>query len=86
LDPNHQNAEVVWVQEEPQNMGCWSYIKPRFQTAIRELLMQVEPDFPARPMRYIGRPASAVTATGCYFVHKEEETKLLRDAFAFDTE
>jgi hypothetical protein len=29
-------AELVWVQEEPQNMGAWSYVKPRFDTILRE--------------------------------------------------
>jgi hypothetical protein len=43
---------------------------------------QVEPDFPAKEIRYIGRPASAVTATGCYFVHKEEEQWFLREALS----
>jgi 2-oxoglutarate dehydrogenase E1 component len=80
LVERYPNAEVVWVQEEPQNMGCWSYVKPRFDTAIRELLLQVDPSSPVKEMRYIGRPASAVTATGCYFVHKEEESDFLREA------
>ena len=31
-----QNAELVWVQEEPKNMGAWTYVKPRFDTAMRE--------------------------------------------------
>ena len=29
-------AELVWVQEEPKNMGAWSYVKPRFDTTLRE--------------------------------------------------
>ena len=29
-------AELVWVQEEPKNMGSWSYVKPRFDTILRE--------------------------------------------------
>ena len=29
-------AELVWVQEEPQNMGAWSYVKPRVDTILRE--------------------------------------------------
>ncbi len=51
------NAELVWCQEEPKNMGAWSYIKPRLDTAMRELggpagLQQ-------RHLRFIGRTASA---------------------------
>lgn len=30
-------AEVVWVQEEPKNMGAWLYVKPRLDTSMREL-------------------------------------------------
>jgi 2-oxoglutarate dehydrogenase E1 component len=29
-------VELVWVQEEPRNMGAWSYVKPRFDTVLRE--------------------------------------------------
>lgn len=31
----YPNAEVVWCQEEPKNMGAWSYVKPRLETALR---------------------------------------------------
>jgi 2-oxoglutarate dehydrogenase E1 component len=30
------NAEIVWVQEEPMNMGAWTYVQPRLETALRE--------------------------------------------------
>ncbi len=33
----YANAEVVWCQEEPKNMGAWPYVKPRLDTAMREL-------------------------------------------------
>jgi 2-oxoglutarate dehydrogenase E1 component len=33
---SYPNAEVLWVQEEPKNMGAWAYVKPRFDTAMRE--------------------------------------------------
>lgn len=36
----YSNAEVVWVQEEPKNMGAWLYVKPRLDTAMRELFGQ----------------------------------------------
>ena len=32
----YEKAELVWVQEEPKNMGAWAYVKPRFDTTCRE--------------------------------------------------
>jgi 2-oxoglutarate dehydrogenase E1 component len=29
----YRNAEITWAQEEPKNMGYWSYVKPRIETA-----------------------------------------------------
>ena len=54
----YAGAEVVWCQEEPKNMGAHAYIKPRLATALREL---GEPAgiSSARPLRYVGRTASA---------------------------
>lgn len=31
----YYNAEIVWAQEEPKNMGAWSYVQPRLLTALR---------------------------------------------------
>jgi len=59
--------DAVWVQEEPQNMGPWTFI------ATRLLL--------SPPLRYAGRPPSPSPATGNASVHKAELTKLLADAF-----
>lgn len=41
------NAELVWVQEEPRNMGAWSYIKPRFESTLRAK------KFPQQTIRYV---------------------------------
>ena len=41
---SYPNAEVMWVQEEPRNMGGWAYVAPRIQTATRVLLTkEVQP-------------------------------------------
>lgn len=37
-----RNAELVWVQEEPKNMGAWSYVQPRLLTALRHCGESVE--------------------------------------------
>lgn len=54
----------VWVQEEPLNMGGWSYAEPR----LRELKYPVE---------YVGRDASASPATGSYRIHEREQKELI---------
>jgi 2-oxoglutarate dehydrogenase E1 component len=64
--------EVVWVQEEPMNMGAWLFLEPR----LRNL------GGGPREIRFAGRQASASTATGSQKVHLEEQARLLRDAFA----
>ena len=60
-------AELVWCQEEPKNMGAWAFV------ALECLEAGVR-------LRYAGRPASASTATGFADRHKVEQEALLRDA------
>ena len=52
------NAEIVWCQEEPKNMGAWSFIEPNIEWVLQHIGAKH-----TRP-RYAGRPASASTATG----------------------
>jgi multifunctional 2-oxoglutarate metabolism enzyme len=59
--------EVVWAQEEPKNMGAWSYVAERFLEA-------------ARPIRYVGRPASASPASGSHKRHAAEQKALVEEA------
>lgn len=65
-----QAQELLWVQEEPENMGPWRYMEAQ----LRELL-------PAgRSLRYVGRKASASPATGSHRVHQQEQEHILRKA------
>lgn len=64
--------EVVWAQEEPRNMGAWSFIEPR----LRELL----PD--TIVLTYQGRDEAASPATGSLGLHEVEETALVDRALA----
>lgn len=66
--------EVVWVQEEPKNMGSWSYVESR----IRELVSK-ELD-----VNYIGRPERSSPATGKPDVHKEEQSRIVHEALQID--
>mmetsp|Transcript_244 Transcript_244/g.383 ORF Transcript_244/g.383 Transcript_244/m.383 type:complete len:1093 (+) Transcript_244:286-3564(+) len=69
------NAEVVWAQQEPKNMGAYSYIAPRVETATRQIN-----DDEKRP-RYVGRPVSAAPATGMGKVHQDEYQKIIDGVF-----
>ena len=53
----YSNAEVVWLQEEPKNMGAWTHTRPRFRTVINELNLNSK-------IRYVGRAPAASPATG----------------------
>ena len=58
----YAGAQIIWCQEEPKNMGAWRYVKPRFDTAMRELEAQEGANAPRR-IRYVGRPAAASPGT-----------------------
>ncbi|CAL1374464.1 unnamed protein product [Linum trigynum] len=71
----YPNAEVVWCQEEPMNMGAYSYILPRLATAMKDMGRGSYDE-----IKYVGRGASAATATGFYQVHKQEQSEFLQRA------
>jgi 2-oxoglutarate dehydrogenase E1 component len=62
--------ELRWVQEEPANMGAWSFISPR----LREFV-------PGLAISYVGRCESASPATGSQRIHQTEQDTLLTAAF-----
>jgi 2-oxoglutarate dehydrogenase E1 component len=72
----YPNAEVVWVQEEPMNMGCYNYVKDRFATAAGQI--NKKENF---RIRYIGRNPSASTAAGHLYSHRKELEAFLKEAF-----
>ena len=72
---NFPNAEIAWVQEEPRNMGAWGYVEPRIETALSKSAHHSR----KRPI-YIGRSASAATATGDKSLHKTELKGFLGEA------
>jgi 2-oxoglutarate decarboxylase len=67
------SADVVWVQEEPRNMGPWRFVRECIQPIL---------DRSRRQIRYIGRPESASPATGSYKRHLQEQQEILDAAFA----
>ncbi len=69
-DAYGHGARLIWCQEEPQNMGAWSFIAP-----------QLEEIFGRKPA-YAGRDAASSPAVGALALHKIELTALLHDAFS----
>ncbi|MBP2160115.1 MULTISPECIES: 2-oxoglutarate dehydrogenase E1 component [Asticcacaulis] len=70
------NAELVWCQEEPKNMGGWSFVDPWLELTLERLKIK------AKRARYVGRPASASTAAGQMSRHLKELETFLNEAFA----
>ena len=71
-----KSAEVVWCQEEPKNMGAWSFAEPR----IEEVLGEIGAD-QGRP-RYVGRPEAAAPAGGSAKRHHVEQKALVDQALS----
>lgn len=69
-----RNAEMVWCQEEPKNMGAWSFIDPYLEWVLAHI------DAKHQRVRYTGRPASASPATGLMSKHLEQLAAFLEDA------
>ncbi len=69
-----RRAQIVWCQEEPRNMGGWTFVAPRIEAVLERVGMRH-----ARPI-YAGRPPSASPATGLYAQHVREQTNLVETA------
>ena len=74
----YPGAQLLWTQEESKNMGAWSYVKPRLQTA----LLHFSDGKDDRLVSYVGREPSAAPATGNPMVHKEEQDALVNESLA----
>jgi 2-oxoglutarate dehydrogenase E1 component len=72
----YRAADVVWCQEEPQNMGAWNFVDRRIEQVLGELGGRSK-----RP-RYVGRPEAAATATGLLKRHNAEQAKLVDEALS----
>ncbi len=72
LSSYNQAKQLFWVQEEPQNMGGWNFIRPWLQGLKRT----------GQELRYVGRLASASPATGSYMIHQLEQQALVKEALS----
>jgi 2-oxoglutarate dehydrogenase E1 component len=69
-----RNAEMVWCQEEPKNMGAWSFVDPYLEWVLAHI------EAKHRRVRYAGRPAAASPATGLMSKHQAQLEAFLEDA------
>ncbi len=72
----YRHAEVVWCQEEPQNMGAWGFVDRRIEQVLAGL------DIAAKRPRFVGRAEAASPATGLFKRHVQEQTRLVEQALA----
>jgi 2-oxoglutarate dehydrogenase E1 component len=68
---HYPNADLAWCQEEPQNMGAWTFLEPRLEQVLGDLTIK------ARRPHYVGRPAAASPATGLMKRHNREQAGLV---------
>ena len=72
-------TQVFWTQEEPENMGGWTFVEPR----LREIVPQ------SVSVRYVGRSAcsaSASPATGSYAIHELEQRQIVEQSLSTESE
>ena len=72
----YRNAEIVWCQEEPQNMGAWNFVDRRLDQILGGL------DVASKRPRFAGRAEAASPATGLFKRHAEEQAHLVAEALA----
>src|SRR5277367_4552940 len=72
----YRNAEIIWCQEEPQNMGGWNFVDRRIEEVLAGL------DVAAKRPCFAGRADAASPATGLFKRHVEEQAQLVADALA----
>jgi 2-oxoglutarate dehydrogenase complex, dehydrogenase (E1) component, and related enzymes len=65
---------LIWVQEEPLNMGAWNYLRPRLRQLTEDRY----------PLHYVGRPESSSPAEGSSTTYRANQQALIEQAFKFD--
>ncbi len=71
-----KKADILWCQEEPKNMGAWSFVEPYLEWTLAQAGSAV------KRARYAGRPASASTAVGLMSKHLSQLNAFMNEAFA----
>jgi 2-oxoglutarate dehydrogenase E1 component len=71
-----KKAELIWCQEEPRNQGAWAFVQPYLEWVLEQT------GGVSKRARYVGRPASAATATGLMSSHLKQLKAFLDEALA----
>jgi 2-oxoglutarate dehydrogenase E1 component len=71
-----KKAELIWCQEEPRNQGAWAFVQPYLEWVLEQT------GCVSKRARYVGRPASAATATGLMSSHLKQLKTFLDEALA----
>jgi 2-oxoglutarate dehydrogenase E1 component len=71
LEKYTQATQIIWCQEEPKNQGAWYQIRHCLEACLKS----------GQTLGYIGREPSAAPAPGYAALHKQQQEKLLSDAF-----
>jgi 2-oxoglutarate dehydrogenase E1 component len=72
---HYPNLErVIWIQEEPNNMGAWNYLRPRLRELTGDKLS----------LHYVGRPESSSPAEGSTTLYRINQHELIEQAFMFE--
>ena len=69
-----RNAEMIWCQEEPKNMGSWFFMEPNLEWTLEQIGAK------HKRATYVGRTAAASPATGLMSRHKQELEEFLNEA------
>ena len=67
--------DAIWIQEEPENMGAWEFVRPRLEELLESRI----------PLRYIGRNRNASPAEGSSSRHKLRQKALIEKAFELES-
>ncbi|WP_202081615.1 2-oxoglutarate dehydrogenase E1 component [Caldalkalibacillus salinus] len=62
--------EIIWLQEEPQNMGAWTFVAPHIRSIVPSSVN----------VRYVGRPARSSPAEGVPLMHQEQQQRIIQEA------
>lgn len=73
LKKYNKAKEIIWAQEEPENMGAWQFIKPYLEKSLKAAGVKAS-------VMYVGRKAAASPAVGYLYVHNKEQEAVVNQA------